>query len=208
MQGFVKHSYTVGEWILRFLEIQILWIVYVLKGVIAFGVFPATGTVFRIIYLFISEPEEEIDTRSVFKDYYKTNFWELNKLGYIMTALLLVLAIDLRISQAYIGSYFVHYFLLALLILVLGTFLYLFPIYSRYDLSTFSYIKQAFIYFFSNIFETIAILLGFGLLLIITTALPILMIFAGVPLFIIPTSWFVYQAMKKMERKREALEEE
>lgn len=201
MNGFAKQSVRIGEWLLRLVQLQCYWVFYTLKGGVIFGIFPATGTVFEIVYRWLNEPREEVDIKEVFTGFYGKNSKTLNQLGYILTGALGIIILDLQISKQFIHLYLLHYFLVALFILILGTSLYVFPIFSRYELSTINYLKQAFFFFFTNIPETIAMLLGFFLVIIIVTFLPILAVFGGVPLFSLPISWFAYQAMKKVELK-------
>lgn len=202
MNGFVKQSYRLGEWLLKLGQLQWYWVFYALKGALVFGLFPATGTVFRILYLWLSEPENELDIKEVFAVYATVNKGELNKLGYLLTVIAFVLLIDLQVSNLFIQSYILHYFLVFLFILVLGTALYVFPIYSRYELAVFNCLKQAFFFFFTNLIETVAMLVGFFLVVVLMTFLPILLVVAGMPFFALPSSWFAYQAMKKVELKK------
>lgn len=202
MNGFAKQSVKIGEWLLKLLQLQVFWVLYTLKGGVVLGVFPATGTVFKIVYQWLSEPQKEVVISHFFSGFYRQNVKVLNQLGYSLAAVLGIIILDLKISQQFIHFYVLHYFLVALLILVLGTALYIFPVYSRYELSMINYLKQAFLLFFTNILETIAMLLGFLLVIIIVTFLPVLAVFAGVPLFCLPISWFAYQGMKKVELRK------
>lgn len=202
MNGFAKQSVRIGEWLLKLWQLQLFWVLYTLKGGVVLGLFPATGTVFKIVYQWLSEPASDRSIKEVFGTFYRQNMKVLNKLGYGLTAALGVVLLDLQISKQFIHVYLLHYFLVALFILVLGTALYVFPIFARYELSTVNYLKQAFFFFFTNIIETIAMLLGFLLVVIVVTFLPILAVVAGMPLFCLPVSWFAYQAMKKVELRK------
>jgi uncharacterized membrane protein YesL len=74
----------------------------------------------------------------------------------------------------------------------------------RYSLKYREYLRQAAILFFSNIIESIAILVGVFIVVWLYVIFPILLVIAGVPLLIFPIIWFALQAMVKTERKAEA----
>lgn len=200
MKNLTEKSYHIGEFLLELVQLQMYWLLFSLKGGIILGVFPATATVVQyFLYKFEEKPLEEASLYQWFNIQFKQSFKVTNQLGWISTVVLLVLRIDLQVSRYFIQNKGVHFLLLFLLVLVLGTNLYLFPSYLRYQLTFFQYFKQAFFLFLSTIPETIAMIVGIFLLTMVNVLLPILTVVALVPLFVLPITWFAYRGMLKIE---------
>lgn len=205
MRGIIKGSYVLGQRMIDGLYLQFLFILYTLRGGIVLGVFPALAAVFQVIYLFIIRGKDQVKIPVSFKEFYFKYFKMSNYLGYTMLGLCLFLAFDLRISKLYIQSPVIHYGLILILILVFGACLFVFPTLCRYELSYKQYVRQAVGLFFTNLTESIAMLIGAFLVIGLYVAFPILLIIAGVPLFVFPVMWFALQGMKKIEGKVESL---
>ncbi|KAF1302119.1 DUF624 domain-containing protein [Enterococcus saccharolyticus] len=201
MKGIIKGSYVLGQRIIDGLILQFLFIVYTLRGGIVLGFFPALASVFQVIYLALTHKGGKF--KSTFQESYKENFRISNQLGFTALTVCLFLWVDLRISGNYIQVPILHYLLILLFILALGTSLFLFPVVCRYSLTYVEYLRQAAILFFTNLIEAIAILVGVFLVVWLYVIFPILLIIAGVPLLLFPIIWFALQAMIKTERKVE-----
>lgn len=201
MKGIIKGSYVLGQTIIDGLHLQLLFLLYTLRGGIILGLFPALASVFQVIYLFLVRGKDSVKVKESFQQFYKQYFKMSNYLGYTLAAIGLFLAFDLRVSKTFIQSAIVHYGLIVLLVLFLGACLFVYPVLCRYELTYKQYLRQAVGLFFTNIIESIAMLFGTFLVLSIYVAFPILLVIAGVPLFIFPSIWFGLQAMKKMEEK-------
>ncbi|MEG0294453.1 YesL family protein [Enterococcus sp.] len=201
MKGIIKGSYVLGQTIIDGLHLQLLFLLYTLRGGIILGLFPALASVFQVIYLFLVRGKDSVKVKESFQQFYKQYFKMSNYLGYTLAAIGLFLAFDLRVSKTFIQSAVIHYGLIVLLVLFLGACLFVYPVLCRYELTYKQYLHQAVGLFFTNIIESIAMLFGTFLVLSIYVAFPILLVIAGVPLFIFPSIWFGLQAMKKMEEK-------
>lgn len=201
MKGIIKGSYVLGQTIIDGLHLQLLFLLYTLRGGIILGLFPALASVFQVIYLFLVRGKDSVKVKESFQQFYKQYFKMSNYLGYTLAAIGLFLAFDLRVSKTFIQSAVIHYGLIVLLVLFLGACLFVYPVLCRYELTYRQYLRQAVGLFFTNIIESIAMLFGTFLVLSIYVAFPILLVIAGVPLFIFPSIWFGLQAMKKMEEK-------
>ncbi|GGI65580.1 YesL family protein [Enterococcus alcedinis] len=201
MKGIIKGSYVLGQTIIDGLHLQLLFLLYTLRGGVILGLFPALASVFQVIYLFLVRGKDSVKVKESFQQFYKQYFKMSNYLGYTLAAIGLFLAFDLRVSKTFIQSAVIHYGLIVLLVLFLGACLFVYPVLCRYELTYRQYLRQAVGLFFTNIIESIAMLFGTFLVLSIYVAFPILLVIAGVPLFIFPSIWFGLQAMKKMEEK-------
>lgn len=200
MNGIVKLSYSLGSKIIQGIILQVYFLLYSFKGGLVLGIFPALSAVYSSIYHTIIDKEWK-KASVVFKRYYQENFKMSNLLGYTCLVVGLLVAFDLRISDQYLNEPFIHFFLIILMLFVLGTSLFIFPSISRYELSYRQHFHQAFILFFSNLMESIAILLSFFIVVFLCVTFPILLIVAGIPLFMFPIVWFSLQAMRKSEEK-------
>ena len=116
-----------------------------------------------------------------------------------------VLYVDLRISQHFIQSSIIHYFLIFILCIAFGVFIYVFPSYLRYSMPTLKHIQQAFLLLITNIFDVIAIALGLWLVTAVIVFIPVLSLVAFIPLLTIPIAWFSLISMKKIEAHQEQM---
>lgn len=201
MKGLVKTSYTVGEFLLTLIKLQFYWIVFTLKGGIILGIFPATALVIDYYLQSFNHTPFTLSYQSL-NQKWRAYLKETNILGYLMTGVLAVLYLDLRISQHFIGSTFLHFFLIFLLCLAFGTFLYVLPSYLRYDMPTLQHIKQAFFLLIANILDVVAMLLGVMIVTGVFVLLPILSIVGFMPLLALPVAWFSLISMKKIETQQ------
>lgn len=198
-------NYRFGQWLLKLLQIQYYWLGYTLKGLIIGGLFPATATVFYLFHLWFENTQgRDFRISDVFQEQFKRTFKGSNVLGYLTSFALILLWSNLQISKHFIQSPLLHYLLVLLLLLTLGTLLYLFPVYVRYELPCVYYFRQAFLLLLLNLLPTLAMLIGFFLVIGVMTFIPILLVFTGVPLLILPISWFALVAIKKTESAKES----
>lgn len=200
MNGIVKVSYSLGSKIIQGILLQVYFLLYSLRGGVVLGVFPALSAISAILYHTILDKEWK-KISIVYKKYYQENFKLSNQLGYTFLLIGLILTLDLKVSTTYLKQPVIHFVLIFMMILILGTALFIFPSLSRYQLGYKNHIRQAFILFFSNLVESIAILLSFFIVIFLCVTFPILLIVAGIPLFMFPIVWFSIQAMKKSEEK-------
>ena len=198
MNGIMKISYKVGQTLLTLIKLQLYWLLFTLKGGIILGLFPATTVVLDYsLQVFNKKPFAL--KYDVLNEKWKQYFKDTNILGFVMLLIVAVLYVDLRISQHFIKSVIIHYFLIFLLIIAFGTFIYVFPSYIRYDMPTLKHIKQAFLLLITNIFDVIAIALGLWLVTALIVFIPVLSLVAFIPLLTIPIAWFSLISMKKIE---------
>jgi len=201
MKGLVKTSYTIGEFLLTLIKLQFYWIIFTLKGGIIFGFFPATALIVDYYLQLFNDTPFPLSYTAL-NEKWRHYIKETNLLGYTMASVLAILYVDLRISQHFIGSTFLHFFLIFLLCLAFGTFLYVFPSYLRYTMPTFQHIKQAFFLLIANILDVVAMLLGVMIITAVFVFLPILSIVGFMPLLALPIAWFSLISMKKIEAQQ------
>jgi uncharacterized membrane protein YesL len=202
LTGIVGASFTLGTFLLELVKLQIFWIVFSLRYFIILGIFPATKAV---IAFYFQKFKEKENARVLRYDYFcslaKSDFRISNILGWPLAAIYLFLLADLFINRTYLNNIFIQIAVIILMILDLGTYLFIFPVLIRYRLKTLQYFRQAFFMFLSSPIETIAIVAGIFLCTLIATFLPILLIVILVPMYLLPNAWFAYQAMLKREKQ-------
>lgn len=196
-----RFSYQLGDWLFLFIKLQVFCLLFMIKGGIVLGIFPAITTVMQYFLLIFQKKERPHQLYFWFKDTYKSNFKAVNQLGYILFFSVLFLWIDLRISSAFLQNSLLHVVLTLFLLLTVLIGIYLFPVYLRYNLSYVQYFKCACMLMIISIPQTIAIILGLCIASLIATFLPILVVTAFIPMLIFPISWFSFQAIMRAEQK-------
>lgn len=179
-EGMIWKVYRIAEVITRILFINILWIVFSLMGLLLLGFFPATAAMFSVVRKWILG-EKDIPIFKTFWQNYKTGFIQTNLLGFALVLIGSILYIDLRFFQSAEGSItkllsFLFLFLLLLYFIVL---LYIFPIYVHYQFKTLEYIKYALIMAIGRPLQSLMMVLGSVLILILLRMIPILTLYFG-----------------------------
>jgi len=144
--GLFGGIYRGSEWIMRLAYLNILWIAFTLVGLVVFGLFPATVSMFAVTRKWVMG-DTEIPIFKTFWESYKTEFKQANIVGYIILIIGFFLYFDLRFAQSQENFFgYFRYFFLGLILFYLVTTLYLFPVFTHYKLKTLAYIKHAFIF--------------------------------------------------------------
>lgn len=197
---FVQINLTLGHWVYNFMLLQFLPIVYILKGFILFGIFPAIASIFYVFYRWFVFKEYDKSVAGQFNQFYKKNFWRSNKLGWGIMGIGAFLIFDLYISSYYIQSILLHTLLVGLFFIYLVVSSYLFLTFARYEYEKLStYIKQSFYIGLSGIFQSVAILLAIVIVTYLFNYIPFLFLFFGIPISFGAISWFAVQGIFKAE---------
>ena len=200
---FLRVNLSFGHWLYHFILLQFLPIFYILKGAILFGIFPTIASLMHIFYKWIVHQDYDLSITKEFKAFYHENFWESNKLGWLLTAVGTVLMVDLYISYHFIQSIIVHSMLVILFILFLIVSAYLFLIYARFDFSeTRDYLKQAFFMSLSSSIQSIAIIVAVIVLSYLFYSIPFILLFFGIPIFFGSIAWFAFQGILRAEKMK------
>lgn len=149
------------EWIMRMAYINVLWIIFTILGLVAFGLFPATAAVFSVVRCWIMG-ETDIPIFKTFWKTYKSVYLRGNLLGYFLLILGVILYIDIRIFNASPSS-FVNLLaipLIGITIVFILTSLYIFPTFVHYEMKITRVIKNSFLIMVINPLTTIIMLVG------------------------------------------------
>ncbi|MBP1915499.1 YesL family protein [Lederbergia galactosidilytica] len=201
LSGIFKWLYGIGDGLAKMIYLHILWVLFTCLGIGVFGVIPATAALFSTIHKTIERNRDE----SIFQTFYssyKSQFIKANGYGLIIIGTGLFLYWDVTISKQVIQSAILHMILLILCFFYFITVLYFFPVFARYELKGFQYIKQAFLIAISRPFETIAMILCLLILYYIFIFIPVLYVFMGVSMLAYPVMWFAMRAFNGIEEKK------
>lgn len=143
-RGLLSGIYLFMEWVARFVYLQFLWAVFSVVGLIGFGLFPATFTMFAITRRWI-RGNTDFPLFSTFKEMYRSGFLKTNAIGWIMAAIGFILYFYLRQFQSLTGTLSIVLFFLSfiLCIIFIMTLFFLAPVYAQYELSVLRSLKIA-----------------------------------------------------------------
>lgn len=199
---FLNAVTNIGTWIANFFYLQLFWIIYSVKGLIVLGIFPATFAAVQVIYKWFESMEFDFSIHETFQDAYRDSYKQANIVGYISLLVVAILYVDLRVSNVFIQSIFLHTMLLFFSFAVLSVGMYLFTVMSRYEYSVKNVFKQSFFVALATPINTLAA----GVALVLSVALLsnylFLAIFFGVPILLMPIVWFTYSGLLAAEGKK------
>lgn len=193
--GFIWKLYEVSTWVLRIMYVNLLWLLFSLAGLIIFGFFPATASMFVVTRKWILR-EKEIPIFKTFWEHYRSCVVQTNILGYSLILVGTFLYIDLRFSQTsqqFIFQAFSYLFIFLFLVYFIVV-LYIFPVYVHYKFKTFEYIKYAFIISVGRPFRSIMLLTGLIITFLIMRISPILVIFLCGGLMSVVMMWIAMKS--------------
>jgi uncharacterized membrane protein YesL len=203
MQGLMAGFHRLSIWVMRLAYVNLLWILFTLAGFIVFGFGAATIALFAIIRKLITS-NDEIAIFKSFKDHYKENFLRGNLLSlfYIVVGLLLYFNIrffgqfNVVLYEILVGFFIVIFIIHSLAIC------YFFPIFSHFQMKTFAYIKNSYLFPLFSPIQSILIVLGLLFCTIIFSVVPGLIPFfcVSLPAFVIFT--FANRSFVILEEKQ------
>lgn len=175
--------------ILKLMYVNVLWILFTLVGLVAFGIFPATGAMFSTIKKITAEQEKTPIFRTFWK-FYRKDFLVLNGHFFIFLVVYYFIYFDIQFLMANEGKLtFLYPIVLLISISFSITLLFFFPVFTHFKLSFLQYIKQAFLIAVTNVKELLFIFLSLVAIVVITYYLP------GI-ILILPASVFAYVSTK------------
>ena len=203
MSKLALGSIRFGECLIFTGKLQLYWFLVVFRYFICGGIYPATAAV--IHYLIKSYEGNQEAHQLNWKNFLRTaqiNLKQSNQVGFLSGFIGIFLYVDLRIALVFTRNIYVTGCLGVLLLLFIGTFLYLIPSIVRYRLTLKDSFRQAFFLLLVNIPNTIVMLIGMGIAIVASFYIPLLVL-VPVPLFLLVNSWFAYQGMRKLEKANE-----
>jgi len=200
--------YSITEWIYRLAFVNFLWIVFTLLGLVVFGIFPATMSMFSVIRKWVlSEPDPQI-FRDFFK-YYKRDFLKSNFIGLIFVIAGMIFYIYIQYIGATLDSILIytHIPLYFFMVIVFLTFLYLPPVFVHYDVGFFQVFKNSFIIMIMNPIYTIVLVVSIVITVYVLKYIPGALFFFGGSTISYTIMQICYLAFQNFENRKRKLTE-
>lgn len=203
----VTKLYQVGEFLLFGMRLQLIALLFTLRGAIILGIFPSIATTMKLLARHLSDgASDAFETPwkklyQEFRQYYRESFRQVNVLSLGLCLLTIGLSLDLWINVHYLRNQALQIGLVIILSALIVFWMYLFAVYNRYALPLRSYIRQTVVVAFSNILQTLAIFISIIVLTALLVLFPVVLSFLIVPLYLLPLTWFTNQACIKLEVK-------
>lgn len=201
-EAIVWRVYGIANWIMKFMYLNLLWIVFSLAGLVVFGIFPSTAAMFSVTRKWVLG-DADIPVFQTFWKNYEKSFIQMNIIGYVLTILGIVLYIDLRFFQQSGKFLFsvLAFFIIFGMFNFFAVILYIFPMYVHYEFKTFEYIKKAFVIVLGKPLNTIMMIVGSYLMYVFISMLPVLLIFVSGSLLSFVLMWIAMRAFPRYEIK-------
>jgi uncharacterized membrane protein YesL len=146
VEGFMRGVYSVSEWVMRFAYVNILWITFSIMGLLVLGFFPATTAMFTVIRKWVLK-QPDIPTFKIFTSVYKKEFLKSNVVGMIIVFFGVLMYFNIRIIDAMTNPLLKLLYIPVLLIslLFLLTLMFVFPVYTHYEINVVKVFKNSFL---------------------------------------------------------------
>lgn len=202
--GMMNGFYRLCEWVIKLAYINILWILFTCMGLIIFGIYPATTAVFSLMRKFMKGDTDYPIFKSFWQNY-KKDFLKSNYLGLIISVVGVVLYLDIYfVAQTnHTILQLVYYPLLLITIVFLLTLLYVFPVFSHYDVNVFLVFRNAVMIMVSYPLHTFMMALGVVAVYFSFQSFPGVIPFYHVSLLAFILAWFSYRAFIKIDVKQQ-----
>lgn len=204
LNGLMKVIYQAGEWVIRLVYANLLWILFTLLGLGIFGIMPATVSLFTLLRQWIMG-DETVPALKIFWNSYRKEFLKANMFGIIFLVVGYILRMDLIFLKT--SSHLLFQILLVVIfclgLLYFITLLNFFPVYVHFDISFSNYLKYALLIGVSQLSSTIMMILGGVILFCLYWYFSGLIPLLCVSLFSLNIMWFGYRSFKKIEYEQQ-----
>lgn len=187
-EGFMGGLYTMFDWLLKLVYLNVLWFLLMTLGLGIFGISPATIAMFTVTRKWIMG-DADIPVFKTFWKTYKTEFIKGNMLGFLFTVVGFILYVDLMFVFT-IEHSFADYLLFPLIMMSLVyvlILLYVLPVYVHYDIKIIKAIKNTFYIMVINPLASVLMLLSIITMFFLNVSLPALIPFLSVSVI----SWII-----------------
>ncbi|WP_121609114.1 YesL family protein [Mesobacillus foraminis] len=160
MKGIPEWYMRFGDWILKLLILNLLWVMFTMAGLIILGFFPATTALFAVIRKLIMK-DESVSIFQLFWSTYKLEFVKSNFLGMVVLLIGAILFMDIYILNKLdpsILNQILVILMFVLIVIYMAVIAYIFPVFVHYDTNISGYFKYAIILVIGRPFHTIFML--------------------------------------------------
>ncbi|MDQ0255882.1 putative membrane protein YesL [Evansella vedderi] len=201
VRGIFQGLYSIGDFLLKILYLQLLWVIFTLLGFVILGISPATLSLFIVIRKWLREKQRQISFGKLYWQTYKEEFikgnilgWGFGLIGYFIIVNILLL------------KYIDNYFKIVVLVLVIAVafifiimLIYIFPVYAHFKVPYLRYVTLTLIIAVSFPVHTVGIIVGLFVLYYLFIYVPGLIPFVSVSLVAVFITWVALNAFYKME---------
>lgn len=198
--NFMGGYYKLCLMLLKLAYLNLLWMFFILLGVVVLGLFPSTIAMFSIVRQWIRGNTED----PIFKTFwntYKKEFLKANLLGVSYALIGLILYIDILYfsSPASVVMLALYYFfwLIVIIYILLGVFL--FPVYVHYQSDWWKYFKSTILIMIMNPLTVVASVLVISVSGFVLRLLPGLIPFFSGSVIAYVLMLLSYRSFKKVE---------
>ncbi len=173
---------NVTYWIWELLKLNFLWIIYIFRGAIIFGLFPSTAALYAVAKSWVRGEEHEVKL-NLYTQYYRANFKNSNQIGWIALFMSYIIYLNMTIApylQSPIGKVLLYGLMIFFMILTGLLWLYCFPTIVTYKLPWYQYILVSIHHGLIHPSHTILQIVLISIYLFIVFHLPWLIIFFGI----------------------------
>ncbi|KLT18613.1 hypothetical protein AA980_09445 [Neobacillus vireti] len=181
---------------MQFAYLQLLWIIFVIIGLGAFGIFPSTAAMFSVVRKWIMG-EVDVPVFKTFWKTYKTEFIKVNGLGWILVAIGWLLYIDLHFFTfgESMGSSIFKIVTLLITYFYVTTCIYFFPIFVHNHYRFFDYIKYSFLFSAASPLKSAGIFIISYAIYYLLMKVPVLFLFFCGSTISYIWMWYVYRSI-------------
>lgn len=202
MMDFIN---TILEWLWKFLFVNFLWIIFTILGLLLFGLFPATVSLYTVVRKWIMG-EEDIPVFKTFWDTYRNEFFKTNIFGIFFLVSGLILYFDFKFFLNFPGfaPKIIIPILVTLSIMYAITILYFFPVYVHYKFKKIEYIKYSFVIGISKPLVLFKIIMGLVIWLFVLRYLTGLIPLLGMSVVSLIIMLYANRLFSEIARKNQA----
>lgn len=185
--------------LVKLIMLNLLWLLFTILGIGVFGFMPATASVYLIIRKWMNG-EEIGNLLAEFWEHFKTSFVKVNLVGLVFLLIGLFLYLDFQIligTEELIGKILLAAIMMLSLI-YFATFLHFFPIFARFEMKVFDYLKLSLVMAMSNPFTTILMVLWLFVVGILSLKYTVLIPLVLVSLICLGVNWL---SVRRLETK-------
>ncbi|MBP3953590.1 YesL family protein [Bacillus suaedae] len=193
------------RWVTRIAYVNILWLVFTLLGLVAFGLFPATTAMLSISRKWLAG-EVDFPYFKTFARAFKADFIKANGLGWILTVIGGILFLNYQLLQSgtefHISVIFAFYLFVFLYTVVV---LNVFPIFVHFKAPLFVHFRSALIIGLIHFHITLAMMLVLIAMIYIASSYPTVVLFFSGSLLATSYMWLIFKSIDRVEAKKEKL---
>ncbi len=206
MNKTATRAYAATEWITRFAYVNLLWIGFSILGLVVFGFFPATISMFAITRKW-AMGETDIPIFQTFLNTYKSEFIKSNCLGAIIAIILGLIVFNLVLIQNMGNGFFeviqipIYMFMFAAGL----TILFMFSVYVHYELTLLQIIKNSFLMMIIHPIENLVIISGLAAVFFVVKFVPGLGFFFAGSISAAIVMATCYLVFKKVDKRKQLI---